>query len=305
MISAVEAELSSLASAVRAHWNGQRLYLCGETARLNGFPERLSKAAGGIDCGLIKTPPGEGRSAAILGLKRECESNGGEPALIFQTKPTGEKDPVKGPVQWKWPALAAFLLLALFSMRYVEPFVQRPRLVKRIAELKAYREKLPNVDRDLVFLQYLKTNQPTYLDSIAVLANASPQGIKLDSVALSRRGDLSLKATMRDFNQAVDFRAKLIASGYFSNVVVEEQTPSADRQKMAVRITGQWNPIAEAKEEDLSKSSRAQAAQSTISRRKTNTVNTTSAAPARVTGTGAPPVAPVKTKPGLANETKE
>src|SRR4051812_9216959 len=59
--SAVETELGVLGAAVRAQWSGKRLYLCGETARLDSFPERLGRAVGaGMDCGLIKTPPGEG-----------------------------------------------------------------------------------------------------------------------------------------------------------------------------------------------------------------------------------------------------
>jgi hypothetical protein len=38
----------------------------------------------------------------------------------------------------------------------------------------------------------------------------------------------------------VDLRSKLIASGLFSTVVVEEQTPTPDRQKVIVRLSGQW-----------------------------------------------------------------
>src|SRR5437870_210466 len=34
----------------------------------------------------------------------------------------------------------------------------------------------------------------------------------------------------------------MIKSGFFSSVTVEEQTPSPDRQKMAVRIAAQWKP---------------------------------------------------------------
>ena len=285
--SVVDSGLISLASAVRSQWNGNRVYLCGETARLDSFPERLSRATGGgIECGLIRTPVGEGRSAAILGLKKECESAAGGPALIFQTTAITEKELPARREQWKWPALAALLLLALLSVRYVEAWAQKPRLVKRIAELKAYRQKLPNVDRDLVFLQYLKTNQPAYLDAVAVLANAAPQGTKLDSLALSRRGDLSLKASMRDFNQAVDFRSKIISSGYFSNVVVEEQTPSADRQKMAVRITGHWEPESEAKNLDLSKSSKPGPSPRGNERSKPNMTN----APSMATNSAPAPV---------------
>src|SRR5262249_29648506 len=38
-----------------------------------------------------------------------------------------------------------------------------------------------------------------------------------------------------------DFRSKLIQSGFFSMVSVDEQTPSQDR-KFTVRITAQWKP---------------------------------------------------------------
>ena len=61
---------------------------------------------------------------------------------------------------------------------------------------------------------------------------------------MNRRGELSLRGSMRDSTQVVDFRSKLIASGFFANVAVEEQTPTPDRQKVNVRISGQWKPAA-------------------------------------------------------------
>jgi hypothetical protein len=45
---------------------------------------------------------------------------------------------------------------------------------------------------------------------------------------------------MKDGQQVVAFRSKLIDSGFFSSVAVEEQTPTPDRQKVAVRIAAQW-----------------------------------------------------------------
>ena len=62
---------------------------------------------------------------------------------------------------------------------------------------------------------------------------------------MNRRGDLSLRAAMRDAQQVSQFRAKLIESGLFSTIAIEEQTPTADRQKITVRMTGQWNPLVE------------------------------------------------------------
>jgi hypothetical protein len=51
-----------------------------------------------------------------------------------------------------------------------------------------------------------------------------------------------LHGSMPNFQQLADFRAKLIESGFFSVVTVEEQTPSPDRQKVNVRISAQWAP---------------------------------------------------------------
>jgi len=51
---------------------------------------------------------------------------------------------------------------------------------------------------------------------------------------------------MKDSQQVVDLRSKLIDSGLFSTVVVEEQTPTPDRQKIVVRLSGQWKPNPEA-----------------------------------------------------------
>jgi hypothetical protein len=47
---------------------------------------------------------------------------------------------------------------------------------------------------------------------------------------------------MRDSQQVVDFRSKLINSGFFSTVVVEEQNPTQERQKVILRISAQFKP---------------------------------------------------------------
>jgi hypothetical protein len=38
----------------------------------------------------------------------------------------------------------------------------------------------------------------------------------------------------------MDFRAKLIASGFFADITVDEQTPVPNQQKVSVRMTAQW-----------------------------------------------------------------
>ena len=60
---------------------------------------------------------------------------------------------------------------------------------------------------------------------------------------MNRRGEISLRGSMQDAQQVTDFRAKLMDSGFFDRVTVEEQVPTPDRQKVNVRITAQWKPI--------------------------------------------------------------
>jgi len=77
---------------------------------------------------------------------------------------------------------------------------------------------------------------------LTILANSASPGARFDSLSMNRRGDLSLKGNMQNSTQVVEFRSKLIKSGYFAAVAVEEQTPTPDRQKVAVRITAQLKP---------------------------------------------------------------
>jgi hypothetical protein len=190
---------------------------------------------------LIVPAPRENQSGAILGLKKSCQEHGELP-LILELKESNGHEVAARPAHWKWAALAALLLFTSASLRYAEAFIQKPRLARKISDIKDYRDKLPKVDRELGFLQYLKTNQPAYLDSLFVMANAAPPGSRIESLSMNRRGDLAMRASMRDSQQVTDFRSKLISSGSFSTVVVDEQTPSPDRQKVTVRITGQWKP---------------------------------------------------------------
>ena len=240
------AALESLTKTIQSSAARPKIYLSGESGRLHDLALKLAGAPG-VECERIETPHGDGRSAAILGLKKSCE-DGVAPPLWLRLQPSGGKtEIITRPVPWKWAALAGLLLLILFSLRYAEAFIQRPRLAQRLAETKGYRDKLPQVDRELSFLQYLKTNQPPYLDPLFTMANASPGGARIESLSMNRRGDLALRAMMANSQQVGDFRSKLINSGFFSTVVVEEQTPTPDKQKVVVRITAQWKPSGDGK----------------------------------------------------------
>lgn len=216
---------------------GQKLFLTGPVP-VEMQPRLASAFAGSAAWESIATATGEGRSPAIFGLRKSFEDSGSEP---IQIRTALDAKQSASPATWKWAAAALLLGIAVVALRYAEVFIHRPGLVRKIAEVKSYREKLPNLDRELGFLQFLKTNQPPYFDPLSAIASAAPSGTRIDALSMNRRGDVSIRATMRDSQQVVQFRSKLIDSGVFGDIVVEEQNPTPDRQKMIVRMSGHWN----------------------------------------------------------------
>ena len=182
---------------------------------------------------------GLGVTAAIEGLRRAAET-GRHLLFLGSTQETERK--FVAPRQWKWAAAASVLLLLALLLRYADAFVFRSALSRRMAEITTYRNTLPKVERELGFLNFIKTNQPAYLDTIAVIASAAPPGSRLDQLSLARRGDLSLRGSMQDPQGPETFRSKLIASGFFSKVVVEEQVAIQNPRKVNFRISAILKP---------------------------------------------------------------
>ncbi len=240
---AVEAALDALGRAVDGACTAQKLYLTGRSGLQKDIATCLARRLGNItQCEPLAPVKGEGRSAAILGLKRTVEEDGASPSLVLQVKPTNGAASVTRPASLKWAALAVLLALASLSFPYAEAVFLKARLSRRLTALKADKGRLATIDRELGFLQFLKQSEPPYLDAMYLLSKAAPPGTRFDSLSMNRRGDLSLRGSLRDGTQVADFRSKLIDSGFFATVVVEEQTPTPDRQKVNVRITAQLKP---------------------------------------------------------------
>jgi len=190
----------------------------------------------------LVTESGPGHSAAIHGLKRTVARIGGSLPLTLQVKakrPTG-KFSFSAPDAKMWATRAAVLLAVLLILPYAEALLLKPVLTRKLAALKADKGRLTIIDRELDFLQTLKQSQPPYLDAIYLMSKLAPQGSKIDSLTMNRRGEVSLRGSVRDAAQVTDFRTKLINSGFFANIAVEEQAPG--QQKLNVRISAQWKP---------------------------------------------------------------
>ncbi len=235
----VEAELDSLTAAIRSGWTGQKIYVTGIRALdLDLAPRLVARLGKGAACEHWTRAPEDG-SAAILGLEQPGDQSTAAPLLI-QLDEARDTETVSQSAPWKWAALAVLLVLGLVALPYAEAFLMKSRLSARLAALKVEKQRLPAIDGELRFLQYVKDNQPPYLEALAIVANAAQPGTRFDSVSMNRRGDLALRGFMRDSQQVLDFRSKLINSGFFSTVVVEEQNPTPDRQRVLLRISAQW-----------------------------------------------------------------
>jgi len=122
---------------------------------------------------------------------------------------------------------------------YAEAFLLKSHLKKKVEAFKQESERLTVIDRELDFLRDLKLAQPPYLDLVYVFSKSVPPGTRFDSLSLNAHGQVSLRCAFRDGQQVADFRTKLIDSGFFTNVVVEEQAPTPDRQRVNVRMSAQ------------------------------------------------------------------
>ncbi len=241
---AIGEALNSLAAAVRNQWSGEKLYLTGKTSRLKDLPPRLMQCLGPlVECERKELMPGLGRSAAVLGLKRCHENDDGVLPLTIQLNGDGAVERMAEPGLRKWAMVAALLAFCTLALPYAEALLLKPRLARRLDAVKADMGRLAVIDRELGFLQYLKANQSPYLDTVYLIARAAQPGTRIDSIAMNHRGELSLRGSLQNSQQVTDFRSKLIDSGLFSSVTVEEQTPSPDRQKVIVRMSAQWKPV--------------------------------------------------------------
>jgi hypothetical protein len=145
------------------------------------------------------------------------------------------------PVFWNWAAAAVLLALGTLFFPYAEAILLKPFLERKLAALQADRGRLATIDEELDFLKSLKQSQPPYLDAIYLLAKSAPQGLRLDGLSMGRHQEVSMRLKVANAQQVSDFRAKLIDSGWFANVLVEEQTASPDH-RVAVRMTAELKP---------------------------------------------------------------
>jgi len=236
-----EAKLDALAQTIKNSLAGTKLFISGNKVS-EDFATRLAKLLDhDWQCERLEVAGGVGRSAAIAGLQNSAGPDG-NPPLVIRVKQTSGTTNLAAPDVKKWVTRAVVLAVALLLLPYAEALLLKPHLAKKVSAFKTDAARLTVIDHELDFLQYLKQNQPPYLDALFVFAKSAPAGTRFDALSMNSHGEVSLRGSFRDGQQVADFRGKLIDSGFFANVTVEEQTPTPDRQKVNVRISGQWKP---------------------------------------------------------------
>jgi hypothetical protein len=236
-----------LAALINGQAVGRRIYLVGAAHLPEDFDfanQLTGRLGNGAVCQTVEIALGQSGSAAILGLQRIVERENGWPSLVLQAKQTnGKAARLAHEAPLKWAALALGLLLLALALPYAEALLLKTHLAHKLAAIKTDQSRLATMDRELDFLEYLQQNEPPYLDALLVLAKAAPPGTRFDSVTMSRRGEIALRGSLHDGQQVADLRSKLIDSGFFESVGIEEQTPTPDRQKVNVRMNAQWKPL--------------------------------------------------------------
>ena len=229
-----------LVGAIKKHTLAKIIFVSGELEMLEKHFFKLSAA---MDCRRLELAAGPGNSAAVLGLKKSTFDEGAW--LRLQTKPKPAKNgfSLRLPENRFWLVRAVVLLAVLLLFPLAEILVVKPFLQWRVDAFEKRRLAFNSVvEPESKFLLFLKQNQPPYLDALYLFSKAAPPGCHLDSLAVNQHGEISIKAAMPGAQSVTDFREKLIASGFFANLTVEEQTPIPNQPRVNVRMTAQWKP---------------------------------------------------------------
>ena len=236
----------ALAARLEAAWTTRhapkRLFITGGGARMRGFDGALSAAFGGkILCQRptlqVSQALTAGHSAVTLGLIEEGRLNGTTTTFAF-TAPEPEsalKRAASEPSVRPWLLGLVGLVLISLALRYAGLLWQLPHQREELEHARSLHGGLPSLDPELEFLTFLKERQAPYLDALAVIASKFPKGTTIDGISLARTGDVTVNGKTKSPQTVNKFRSDLIASGWFTQVAIENQTPAKKQVTFRLR----------------------------------------------------------------------
>lgn len=256
---AIQSATENLASLLQRGPSVRRICLAGDVARIIGFDRQLNHALGdAFHCETLPAGREHSPGGTLAALRKLATSRG--MGRLLELRIGGSHAvirPIVQPVTRKWIAIAAALAVGFCVLRYAGPLLRKPALERKLAAATAARAALPPIDRELDFLRAVEKNQPAYLSGLAVLADATPRGTRLEALSLNGRGEFTFAATLQNPQHANELRTKLIDSGIFTSAVLEEQTPTPDQRGVKIRLRARWNPSPDAKSAVLDRVSAA------------------------------------------------
>lgn len=140
----------------------------------------------------------------------------------------------------QWGAIAAGLAILLLFSRDAEVWIKRPGLNKRLAAIEQYEPFLNKIDKEVEFLQTLERSQAPYVETLSILSHHAPQGTKITSISMRRDGEISFSVNMQKPEQASQYRAKLVESPFFENVISRSITPGPKRKSVSAKLSATW-----------------------------------------------------------------
>lgn len=181
----------------------------------------------------------DGGTATLAGLQRMTRAGARNAVLPLN----GDPGPVVGAATagwpWLWMGIAAVLLVGLLVAPYVEAWWRGPGLARRVAQVKEETKTLSLIDREFGFLRHLEASQPPYVDALYLIASAAPPGLRIESTSMNRRGEVALRGKTQTMAHIGDLRTKLMTSGFFSSVVVEDQSVGQGGP-VQFRLSARW-----------------------------------------------------------------
>jgi len=218
--------------------------LVGGSALLPTVAPVIQEALGEeIEVTAIEVPLGPGRSAVTVGLAG-AEQEGTDLPLTFLPA-ARRRDPARKKLRLSssfWIGAAATLALASLGLRYGLPLVRLPGLHGRLDTAQAKLSSLPNIDRELGFLDLVSSSQTPFLEALVALSQSGPQGTQLESLSMTRLGEVGIQGKAPSFEAANEFRAKLARSGWFGQIVIQDQAPSKEQGRVEFRMSARLKP---------------------------------------------------------------
>ena len=214
------------------------IVVIGTDATANGCARELEQLLPGRDISSVAIPETLGTTSsshayhAIAGNMRDSPMI----ELYLAEAPIAEPKFDRRPLL-RIAGLILLMGIIILLARRIEPSLRGSALNEQLENFKSEQKALPEIDRELTFLTHIHENTIPVKDLISLLAANAVSQLEIQSIEMSRDRRIQLRATLPQRAQPEDLRAKLFKTGWFEQVVLDEQTPDERKRKLTIRMS--------------------------------------------------------------------